>query len=215
MVGLTILLIIVLLSVLIYNLYNNFTFQVWIRRNKFKSNLLKGVAEKTKANYLPNAYFANSHKIISKREFKSFSRRHRIAFTQCYNALTFKTSDSKWEMFFYLVKEGIHFSEIIAIRAFPDKNKIRSEANIERIHSRLNTVANNRYLAEVLEGRDIKTYLEWLLKKNGEILLISHNNLHFKAFVDNENLTEKRVMEMIKVLNVIQRNIYRDDVIEY
>ena len=215
MIELMILLVIFLITLLFYISYTSFAFQVWRRRNKYKTLIMKEIAKKTKATYFPTAHFATSHKLVSRKGHKSFSRRHKIAFSECYNAITFKTPEANWELFFHLVKEGVSFSEIITIRAFSNKYKIRSEANVERVHSRLNSVANNKYLADILESKEVKTYLEWLLKKNGEILLVSHNNLHFKAFVDTEKLDEKRIMEMIKVINMIHKKIYKSDVLEY
>lgn len=210
-----ILLTLLLISIVIYILYTSFWIQVLFRKAKYRTLILKKIAKDTNATYYDTAYFATSHKLITKKEYASFSGRHKFAFTKCYNALRFKTADAQWELFFYLVKEGITFSEIITIRVFPFKNKIKSEGNIEKTFSRLNIVTNNRYLSELLEKEENKVYLNWLLKKSGEILLVTHNNLHFKAFVDSEKLTSKRIHEMVRVINTLQKRIYKEGVLEY
>lgn len=215
MEGLFILLTLFLISVIIYVLYTSFWIQILFRKAKYKALVLKKIAKDTNAMYYDTAYFATSHKFITKKEYSAFSGRHKLAFTKCYNALKFKTSDAQWEVFFHLVKEGLTFSEIITIRVFPFRHKIKSEGNIEKTLSRLNIVTNNRYLSELLQNSENKAYLNWLLKKSGEILLVTHNNLHFKAFVDSEKLTSKRVHEMIRAINTLQKRIYKEGVLEY
>ena len=114
-----------------------------------------------------------------------------------------------------MVKEGVRFSEIMNLRVFPKFNLIKSEGNVEKNYSRLNVFTNNRYLTAILETRDVDENLKILLKNNGDILLISHNNLHYKTFMSSQDLTIEKIMDIIKAINHIKNKIYKDDVLEY
>jgi len=200
---------------LLYLIYTSYSFQVLIRRIKFKKYFLKEFRSTVKGIYHSSGYFAISHPFITNEEFKSFSNRYKLSFSKCYNVITFKTNDANWELFFHLVKEGSIYSEILTIRSFPKKLRIKSEGNIEKNYSRLNIFTNNRYLTGVLENRVNDDLLKWLIRNNGDILLILHNNLHFKAFLKSKTLTVERALDMIKAMNGLKNNIFKEDVIEY
>ena len=176
---------------------------------------MKELQKEVKGTYVPEAYFAHSHRIVPSKEYKTFANRQKLHFSRCYNVMTFKTEDSDWELFFHLVKDGVTFSEIINIRVFPKHNKIRSEGNIEKAHGGLNFFTNNRYLNEKLEEEVIKERLEKILTKTGDIMLISHGGMHYKAFIDGKNLNVHKVMEIIKAMHYIKTKVFKEGVLEY
>jgi hypothetical protein len=198
-----------------YFIYISFPFQTFLYKKKLQKTLKVGLSAAVKGEFIQDGYFAVSHKFVTPIEHKTYFQRHRASFSKCYNVLRFKTPDAHWEIFFHLVKDGSVFSEQMSLRVFPIKKRIKSEGNIEKNYSRLNIFTNNRYLTQVLENSETKDYLKWLIRHNEDILLISHNNLHFKAFIDTRKLSVKRTLDMIKAMNVVKSKIYRDDVIEY
>ena len=107
------------------------------------------------------------------------------------------------------------FSEIMTFRVFPKHNHIKSEGNIEKNYSKLNIFTNNRYLTKILEKNETDNALNWLIRHNGDILIVFHNNLHFKAFLKGNKLSTKRALEMINALDIIKSEIYKKDVLEY
>lgn len=199
----------------IYFLYTSYTFQIFIHRRRIKSNFLKEFISSVKGTFHEVGFFAISHNVVNKIEYNTFSNRHKASFSICHNVVTFKTPDSKWELFFHLVKDGSKFNEIMTIRVFPHKHRIKSEGNVEKNYSRLNIFTNNRYLTEILESQKTNDNLKWLIRHNGDILLISHNNLHYKAFLNPKTITVTRVLDMVSALNSIKNEIYKDEVIEY
>ncbi len=207
--------IILVLGLVGYFFYVSFYFQTILYKLKLKKNFRYEFLAAVKGEFLNDAYFATSHKIVTPREHNTFFQRHKASFSKCHNTIRFKTSDASWELFFHLVKDGQVFNEQMSIRVFPIKNRIKSEGNVEKNYSRLNIFTNNRYLTQILENPENKDYLKWLIRHNEDILLISHNNLHFKAFMDTKKLTVKRTLDMIKAMNVLKNKIYKDDVIEY
>ena len=210
-----ILLLILFFSFVLFLLFNAYFFQLFLRKLKLKSSFVKSFKNAVKGTFYDGGFFAMSHPFVTEEQYKSFSNRHKMSFSRCYNIVLFKTPDANWELFFHLVKEGTEYSEILNIRVFPKHLRIKSEGNVEKNYSRLNIFTNNRYLTSVLESQTTNDYLKWLIRHNGDILLISSNNLHFKAFLSDKKLSEQRVLDMVKALNGIKDSIYRDDVLEY
>jgi len=206
---------ILVLSILIYTFYTNYFFQEYLHKKKIKSQILGDFIDSVKGEYIEKAYFAASHKLVSISQFKSFSNSHKLLFSKCYSIVKFKTQDADWELYFHLVKESGKYSEILNIRVFPKFYKLKSEGNVEKNYSRLNIFTNNRYLTGVLESPEVNDYLKWLIRHNGDILLVSNNNLHFKAFLTNKKLNSNRIMDMIKAINGIKSSVFRKEVIEY
>lgn len=172
--------------------------------------------ESVKGIYISKAYFAVSHRIVHVKSFKSFSNRQKVQFGMCYNVVTFKTPDANWELFFHLVKQStLKYDEILTLRVFPINNRIKSEGNVEKTYSKLNIFTNNRYLTGILESNEVTDLLKWLIRCDEDILLISPNNLHFKAFLKNGKFSSTRAMDMIKAMNSIKNKIYKDNVLEY
>jgi len=207
--------IVLFVSLSIYILFNSYSFQIFLHKRKLKRNFLDNFISKVKGKYYKRGHFAISHHFVSEEKFKTFSNRHKISFSKCYNIITFKTPDANWELFFHLIKEGLSYTEILTIRVFPKHNRIKSEGNVEKNYSRLNIFTNNRYLTQVLESSQSKDYLKWLIRHNGDILLISNNNIHFKAFLNSGVLSVERALDMVKSLNGLKNKIYRENIIEY
>lgn len=202
-------------SLVFYSFYVSYNFQIFLHKKKLKKILLSEFVDLVKGEFISSAYFSNSHKIVSEKEFRSFSNSHKLSFNKCYNIVKFKTSDAKWELFFHLVKEGLNFEEILSIRCFPNNLKIKSEGNIEKNYSRLNIFTNNRYLTGILENKIVKDYLKWLIRSNGDILLISNNDLHFKVFLGRKNISSSRMLDMIKAIHGVKNNVYKEDNLAY
>ena len=207
--------VILVLSIIGYFIYVSFFFQTILYKKKLQKTLKVGLLDAVKGEFIQDGYFATSHRFVTPIEHKTYFQRHRASFSKCHNILRFKTPDANWELFFHLVKDGSVFSEQMSLRVFPIKNRIKSEGNIEKNYSRLNIFTNNRYLTQILEHTETKDYLKWLIRHNEDILLISHNNIHFKAFIDTKKLSVKRTLDMIKAMNVVKSKIFKDDVIEY
>lgn len=201
--------------VIIYIFYSSYYLQFHLKKRKLKLNLVKEILKNVKGDFYDKGYFAQSHKIIKLEEYRSLSTRHKLPFSMCYNLITFRTADANFEFFFYMVKDGVKFSEIMNLRVFPKYNLIKSEGNVEKNYSRLNTFTNNRYLTAILETPDAENNLKVLLRVNGDILLLSHNNLHYKTFMNSSELNVELLMDMIKSMNHIKNKIYKDNVLEY
>lgn len=201
--------------VLIYVIFSSSSLQFYLNQRKLKKTLIDEILKSVKGDFQKKGYFAVSHKIIKPEEFNSYSTKHKLPFTICYNIITFRTQDAYFEFFFHVVKDGVRFSEIMDIRVFPKENKIKSEGNVEKNYSRINIFTNNRYLTDILELHDVQDNLKWLLRNNGDILLIHGNNLHYKVFLKPKNLTAQRLLDMIKALNHIKNKVYRENVLEY
>ena len=213
--GFLILMIIFIVLFVLFLIYSSYFSQIFIHERR-KKDYIDRFRRKVKGIYLSKGYFATSHKIISKKEFKSLSNTQKSNYGSCYNAVKFKTDNAEWELFFHLVKDGTFFSEILNIRVFPNQNYIKSEGNVEKNYSRINIFTNSMYLSNLLESKEMYETLEWLIKNNGDILLISQNGLHFKAFLDhNEKLNTDETLDIIKVINNIKNKIYRKEILEY
>lgn len=200
--------------IFLYFFYTSYFFQFLLHRRKIKKAFIDDFVQNVKGHCQLTSYFGSSHKLVSKNEFNSFSNRHKLSFSLCHNVVKFKTADADWELFFNLIKEGIGFKEVFNLRVFPHTHLIKSEGNVEKNYSRLNVFTNNGYLTKILE-KDVSDNLKWLIRYNGDILLISSNNLHFKAFLDSKKLNVLRVMDMVKAMHSINSAIYKKDVIEY
>ncbi len=206
---------ILFVSLFLYFLYSSYSFQIYLHRKKFKKTFINDFTSAVKGSFEKTGHFAISHPVVKEYEYKSFSNRHKASFSNCYNVVTFKTFDAKWELFFHLVKNGSSYNELMTIRVFPKKYRLKSEGNVEKNYSRLNIFTNNRYLTGILESQKTNDNLKWLIRQNNDILLISHNNLHFKAFIDSKLMSKDRVLDMVSAMNLIKNDIFREDVLEY
>ncbi|MCA9459163.1 MAG: hypothetical protein KC550_01295, partial [Nanoarchaeota archaeon] len=188
-----ILVVTLIISFCIYVFYTSYFFQMNIHKKKTKMLFIDKFVESVKGIYISKAYFAVSHRIVHVKSFKSFSNRQKVQFGMCYNVVTFKTPDANWELFFHLVKQStLKYDEILTLRVFPINNRIKSEGNVEKTYSKLNIFTNNRYLTGILESNEVTDLLKWLIRCDEDILLISPNNLHFKAFLKNGKFSSTR-----------------------
>lgn len=204
-----------ILCVLFYIAYSSYTLQFLYKRRKLDKKILNDFLKNVKGDFNSKGYFAPSHKFIRVQEYKSYSKRHQMPFSLCYNVVTFRTPDANFEFFFHMVKESGRFSEVMNLRVFPKHNRIKSEGNVDKNYSRLNIYSNNRYLTAILESSDIQTHLKELLRSDGDIMVICENNMHYKIFVDSKSLSVQRIMDMIKSINYVKNKIYKDNVLEY
>ncbi len=204
-----------ILVFILYTIHTSYSYQVFLHKKKARKIFLFDFAKEVKGEIVDYAFFAPSHKIISKKEYNTRSQRDKVKFSRCYNVVKFQTPDSHWELFFHLIKDGAIYNELLTIRVFPKEHRIKSEGNVEKSYGRINIFTNNRYLTNILEERDSGDYLRWLMRHNSDVLLISHNNLHFKIFIVSHKFTVKRAIDMIKALNILKGKIYREEVLEY
>lgn len=194
--------------------YKTYGVQLFLHKRKVKKMFLNEFKVATKGRFVAEGYFAPSHKIISMHEYNALPNKQKMNFSKCYNVIIFKTPGAEWELFFHLIKEGLSFTEILSVRVFPEHYTIRSEGNVEKTYGRVNVFTNNHYLTKVLETQ-VNNFVVWLMRYDGDMLLISHNNLHFKAFVDSNKMSANRGMDMVKCMNGIKNVIYKKDVLEY
>lgn len=210
-----ILLLILLFSGIGYFIFSSYFIQSNIRKFNIKNSLIDDFKKKVLGKYFGSAYFGVSHRIVPKSEYNSFSNREKIHFSKCYNVITFKTPDANWELFFHLVKEGMVFSEIMTLRVFPKSIKIRSEGNVEKNFGKLNIFTNNKYLTNILEEEKIYNELNNILKKNEDILVISHNCIYLKTFFDSKDYNMKALLSLVKSMHVVKNKVFREGVMEY
>ncbi len=206
--------IVIIIFILFLIYYSHFS-QVIIHK-KNKKEFIQRLKNKVKGIQISKGYFAISHKIITENEFKLLTRTQKLKYSSCYNIIIFKTEHAHWELFFHLIKDGTFYSQILNLRVFPIKNHIKTEGNIEKNYTRLNIFTNSRYLSAILESSELTPLLKWLIKNNGDILLVNHTNLHFKAFLNSTtNLNIDDGMNMIKTMNEIRNKIYKKGILEY
>lgn len=206
-----------LFFLLCYVIYSSYSFQIWYNRRKLERNFLESFREQVKGIYYKSGHFSPTNKVIFEDEYSNLSNSQKANYSQCYDVITFKTPDSQWELFFYIVKEGMVFTEFLSIRTFPLNSKIKSEANIEKNYSRVNILANNRYLANILESEEVRDTLKWILRETGDNMYVYNNNISFRALIDGqkEKIPVSRVMDMVKSINGIKNKIYKRDVMGY
>lgn len=207
---------ILFISLVLYIIFTSYTFQVFLHKSKYKKKFLNEFAPKVKGKYYEEAFYSETGPIILRYEFKGLPKREQVNLFKCYNVVTFRTPDANWELFFSLVKEGIFFKEVMMVRVFPLQKRIRSEASIEKTHSLVNVLANNRYLSEVLEDAELKDTFKWLLRKNRDMLHIMHNNMNYKIMIgEGKKITVSRLLDIVRSLHTIKNRIYRREVLEY
>lgn len=211
-----VLLAILFFSTSFYMFLTSYRFQIFWRKTKTKKVLIDAILPRVKGKYMAEGHFASSHKVLSKYEYNKLRHSGKLNFSRCYNVITFKTKDSDWEMFFYLVKEGMKFNEVLAIRAFPREVKIKSQATIEKTKDRVNVLANNKYLAQILESYESKELLRWMLNKEGDNFFVYNNNIFYKSIQHgNEIIAVDRALEIIKAAHNLKNRIYKKGILEY
>ena len=196
---------------------SSYSFQIFFHKFFTKHTFLESFVARVKGEIIPAGFFVISHSIVEPNEYKTLSLRHKTLFSSCYNIVTFKTPDAKWELFFHLVREGLGYNEILTLRCFPHSHKIRSEGNVEKNYSRLNIFTNNRYLTQVLETQEARNLLSSMIENNSDIMHITHNNIHLKIFMDKKTGGPElqKIMNIVRSMNQLKTMIFKEDVIEY
>lgn len=211
-----VLLIIFALSFFTYQFVTSYRFQVLLSKRRIKAQFLGKFIPQVKGVFFDEAYYSSSHKIVTPKEFQNMTPNNRAQFSKCFSAVTFKTTESSWELYFYLVKDGIKYTEVLVLRTFPKDLKIRSEGFAERAHSRVNVLTNNRYLTQILEGAEVKELLRWVLRHTGDSLYVNHNNISFRAVqTKTQRVSADRAMEVVKGIHNIKNRIYKKGILEY
>lgn len=187
----------------------------WYRKNFGYSALFEQLQNELNATYSQSGYFAQGSKIITPHAYKNLSNRYKIQYTQCYNILKFKTKDTSWEVFLYLVKEGFVYNEILIVRAFPSNKIISKEASIERIRGQISIFSNSRYLSEILEEKEMLSKFEWLVRNDSDSFLLLSNNIMFKAFSDNKVMNSQKIFNILKVIQNVKKRVFDKDTLKF
>ncbi len=199
----------------IFIFYQSYYVQFLLNSFKVNNHFLRHFTHTVKGSYVRKGYFTSHNKVILDREYKRLGKKERLNYSKCFNIVKFQLENTKCELFFYLIKEGLSYTQVLNLRVFiPHEHLIKSEGNVEKNYGRVNIFTNNHYLTRILEtkGQDC---LNWLIRYNGDILFISSNNLHFKAFNTGGKMSLSRSMDILKAVNVLRKEIYSKDVMEY
>lgn len=198
----------------LYLFYNSYYFQVLLRKHRSKNNFVNEFRERVKGKFYGKGYFNTHSEFITSGEYVSLKKRSKVDYRSCYNAVSFRTPDADWEMFFVLERDGIKYREQVILRAFPHHMRIKSEGTAEKSLSRLSVYSNNKYLSGIIESSDMHDMFHTILKENGDIMHIYHNNLYTNLIV-NPHVTVDFAMEVIKDMNIIKNKVYRRGIMEY
>jgi hypothetical protein len=204
---LIILIIIFVISFSTFILYNNYSFQVFIRTNLRKKQI-KLIALQTSGIYLKLGYFSSSRKVILNSEFSNLLIRQKADMIKCYSITTFKTVDATWELFFTLTKDSGRFIENIYLKCYPYNLKIHSKVAIEKIHSKLEIYATNYSLMQILNSRVCMSNLNSILTLNEETLNIGVRCLQYKGNLNFENISKTKILHKISHINEVKNQIY-------
>ena len=186
----------------------------WYRTLLGYKKFFKQLKKELKGSYDRKGFYAQSHQVITPLAYKNLPNRDKINFSPCYNIVKFKTVDCRWEIFSYLVKEGFTYGEIVTIRCFPQK-QISNEASIEKVRSHISIFSSNRFLSEVLEQKHMISGFEWLIRKDTDSFIIQNNCLVFKMFSDDKLMNNDRIMNCLKVIQNVKKEIFDRDTIRF
>ena len=200
----------ILLLILFY-LSQSFWAISFYRRKFGYSNIVFELKEQVKGKIIKKGYFSQNQEILKPNAFKNLRISDQKKYSQCYNILKFQTENSNWELFFYIVKEGFTYSEILSIRSFPKYKIISQEASVERVNGHISIFSSSRILCEVLEEKDSINAFEWIIRTNTDSFLIQNNNLTFKIFCTDKTVTQKKILDYIKVINHIKNKVFKKE----
>ncbi|MCH8519332.1 MAG: hypothetical protein LAT82_01105 [Nanoarchaeota archaeon] len=185
---------------------------IMLVRKKFGySKIVYDIKEQVKGKIDAEGYFSQNQEILTPNAFKNLRMSDQKKYTKCYNILKFKTENSNWELFFYIVKDGFSYSEILTIRAFPQYKIITQEASIERVNGHISIFSSSRFLSEILEEKSTISAFEWIIRTNTDSFLIQNNNLAFKIFCNDKTIQQKKILDYIKVINHIKNKVFKND----
>lgn len=186
----------------------SYTLYFWYRKMFGYSKLFVELKKELNGNLSSTGYFAQGNKVISKYAYKNLPNSLKMKYTQCYNVLSFKTQDSNWEIFLYLVKEGFVYNEILIIRCFPKDVILQHESSVERVRGHISIFSTSRYLSEVLEEKHLISKFEWLIRNDSDTLLILSNNLVFKSFSNPKVMNTQKILNILKVSQAVKKQVY-------
>lgn len=200
----------------VYIIYTNYTIQVILRKIKRKSEFIDKFVGNVRGVAHSVGYFAPNEKVIFTNDFKALSNRLKVNYSLCYDVVIFNTPDCEWELFFHLVKEGVSFKEIMTIRCFSKHYRLKSEASVEKNYGRVNILANNRYLGNILEHLESRGTLKDVLKKTGDSMYFNGRIMSYKIHATRkDNINSDTVLEIITGLDKIKNSIFKKDTLEY
>jgi hypothetical protein len=188
-------------------LYNNYSFQVFIR-NSLRKKQLKSLTQQTSGNYIGSAYFSSGHRITLNSEFKKLLMRQKVDLIRCYSIITFKTIDANWELFFTLTKDSGRFIENIYLKCYPHNQKINSKVSVEKIHSKLEVYATHHALMQILNSQRCMWNLNSILTLHEETFNIGVRYLQYKGNLKFENISKTKILHKISHINEVKNQIY-------
>ncbi|MFT4244013.1 MAG: hypothetical protein ACMXYB_00995 [Candidatus Woesearchaeota archaeon] len=200
----------ILLLVLFYH-SQSFWIVSFYRRKFGYSNIIFEIKEDVKGRIIEKGYFSQNQEILIPNAFKNLRISEQRKYSQCYNILKFQTENSNWELFFYIVKEGFTYNEILSIRTFPKYKIISQEASVERVNGYISIFSSSRFLCEILEEKDSINAFEWIIRTNTDSFLIQNNNLTFKLFCTKKTINQKKILDYIKVINHIKNKVFEKE----
>ena len=195
-------------------LFNSYFFQLFIKKYSSKKFFVENFKESVKGKFYSQGYYNTNFEFLSSYEYNKLKKRSKIDYAKCYNVVSFKTTDSIWELFFILERDGIDFKEKLIIRSFPSNMRIKSEGTIERSISRLNIYSNNRYLSGVIESSELSGLFDSILNKNSDNIHIYNNNLTC-SLLYSKDISVDFILDVIHKLNIAKNRIYKRGIMEY
>ena len=200
-----------LLLIVLFSLSQSQWFILFVRKKFGHSKIIYEIKEQVKGRVVKEGYFSQNQEILTPAAFKNLRISDQKKYTKCYNILKFKTDNSNWELFFYIVKDGFSYSEILTIRAFPQYKIITQEASIERVNGHISIFSSSRFLSEILEEKSTINAFEWIIRTNTDSFLIQNNNLAFKIFCSDKTIQQKKILDYIKVINHVKNKVFKKD----
>jgi hypothetical protein len=207
--------IILIILIAVFILYNSYFFQSLLKQFISKNKFSNEFKERVKGKYYSKGHYNADFEFLSSRDYIQLKRRNKVEYRSCYNAVSFKTVDSVWELFFVLERDGIRYKEKLILRCFPYNMRIKSEGTAEKSLSRLHVFSNNRYLSGIIEGAELSEIFESILKYNGDIIHIYNNNLSCKLNFNYKEISVDDVMSMINKIHTVKNKVYRRGIMEY
>lgn len=207
--------IILVLSVLLYILFNNYQFNIYLKRNSHKSLILQ-IKKKLGGKFISEAYFSQDTKIISKKQYFPLNHSQKAKFTLCYDILEFETKTLFGEIFFNLEKnEQNQFEEYLNLKIFPKHLTINSQGTVEKVFDEINIFTNNRYLAQVLESHQVQQLLKEVIIHKDDSISVNQNNLNLKISISNKKTSLKEISQKLNLATKISKHIFKTGVLEY
>ena len=195
------------LMISLFYLSQSYIMFLWYRQIFGNRNFFNLLAERLNVTIKDSGYFAQGHSVISPLSYKNLGNSSKSNFSFCYNIISFKGQGCRWEIFSYIIKEGLSYGEVVCIRCFPDRI-ISQEASIERVRGLVSIFSSSRFLSEILEQKYLMSGFEWLIRKDSDSLLIHNNSIVFKTFSDEKIMKVDKMMRILKVMQTIKKEVF-------